>query len=103
MSLEKKNPRKAKEAAKEISRQPASDKARWGRVWDRQGSLKEPSPKLTAKAPENGGFAGSLEIPNLETIIFRGELVVLGSVAPSFGGNQNNAKVARQKTIPAVS
>ena len=77
----------AKEAAKEISRQPASDKARWGRVEDRQGSLKEHSLKLTAKAPENFGIPlGSLEIPNLETIIFRGELLVLGSVAPSFVG-----------------
>ena len=40
-----------------------------------------PSLKLTYIAPENGGPPGSLEILNLETIIFRGEQLVLGSVS----------------------
>ncbi len=38
-----------------------------------------PSLKLTAKAPENGGPLEK-EIPDLETTISRGELLVLGSV-----------------------
>ena len=40
----------------------------------------KPSLKLTNFVVENRETTGSLEIPNLETTIFRGELLVLGSV-----------------------
>ena len=55
--------------------------------FETSGSLKEHSLKLTAKAPENGGLSwkfGDSELGNHH--LFTGELLVLGSVALSFGG-----------------